>query len=378
MSAMRFGMTLCAAFILVGCGDDEEIRLPGVVGASTQTFDVGPGPNAVTTGHLNPLIDLFVDFLTANSDGSLSLMSSNGNGIFTRTDVVVVGVALTDAVISDTDANFNPDIVVTHGDSITILVGDGSGNFVPGAPIGLGVGTAPSSLVVTDVNADGFVDIVTTLSGTAQVAVLLNDIGNPGTFLAPIPLAVGNNPSDVVIADFNTDGAPDIATTNTNDNTISVILQNPLALGTFFGQTPFATGISPVSLAFADFDQINGPDIAVVNNVSGTVSILLNNGAAVFAPAAPGPAGTSPTAIAALDWNGDTSQDYFVTNSADDNGMLAYNDLTPAFPTTKNFAAGDGPVALAVNFFNADPIPDVVTANQNDNTATLILSPVAP
>ncbi len=52
-------------------------------------------------------------------------------------------------------------------------------------------------------------------------------LGNgDGTFGTKIDTAVGLSPSALVTADFNADGKPDLAVTNSGSNTISVLLGN--------------------------------------------------------------------------------------------------------------------------------------------------------
>jgi hypothetical protein len=55
-----------------------------------------------------------------------------------------------------------------------------------------------------------------------------------------LPLPTGDGPAGVIIADFNRDGKPDIATTNFNDNTVSIVLG--VRNGTFASSVSYATG----------------------------------------------------------------------------------------------------------------------------------------
>ena len=122
------------------------------------------------------------------------------------------------------------------------------------------------------------------------------------------PIMVGNGPSSVAVADFNGDGFPDLAVTNRGDNTVSILLGN--GDGTFTPQThsPFATGLTPVSLAVGDFNNDGNLDLAVVNSCGidltcaspGTVSILLGDGHGNFtlAPSASPSTGYTPTFVA--------------------------------------------------------------------------------
>src|SRR5207302_2677704 len=73
----------------------------------------------------------------------------------------------------------------------------------------------------------------------------------------------GNLPAPVVLADVNTDGKLDLAVANETSNTVSVLLGN--GDGTFAARQDFATGSEPLSLALADVNGDGKPDLAVAN-----------------------------------------------------------------------------------------------------------------
>ena len=54
-------------------------------------------------------------------------------------------------------------------DNVTILLGDGTGNFTP-APISPGVGDQPLSVAVGDFNLDGRPDLATTIEDNVNSA----------------------------------------------------------------------------------------------------------------------------------------------------------------------------------------------------------------
>src|SRR5262245_13038265 len=73
-------------------------------------------------------------------------------------------------------------------------------------------------------------------------------------FLAPVNYAAGPGPVAIVSADFNNDGAADLAELNF-DNTVSLLLNN--GDGTFQSPVSYRTsnpGNRPVSLAVGDLD----------------------------------------------------------------------------------------------------------------------------
>ena len=68
--------------------------------------------------------------------------------------------------------------------------------------------------------------------------------------------------------------------------------------------SPFRTGSNPVAIVVADFNGDAKPDLAIANYDSNTLTILLGNGAGGFTPAAgsPVPAGVSPISLATADF----------------------------------------------------------------------------
>ena len=90
------------------------------------------------------------------------------------------------------------------------------------------------------------------------------------------------SPRPSAVADLNGDGRPDIVTTNSADNTVSVLLGN--GDGTFQPQQTFAVGRSPRGLAVADLTGDGIPDLVVANYNDNTVSVLMGNGDGTFQP----------------------------------------------------------------------------------------------
>jgi hypothetical protein len=130
------------------------------------------------------------------------------------------------------------------------------------------------------------------------------------TFAPAVNYPVGDSPNTatVVVADFNKDGRPDLATANSETNSVSVLLGN--ADGTFQAALTSPTGAGPQSLAVGDFDGDGKLDLATAN--ADDVSILKGNGSGGFA--APSSVGdySSPHSVAVGDFNADGKMDLAV------------------------------------------------------------------
>ncbi|HKA75248.1 MAG TPA: FG-GAP-like repeat-containing protein, partial [Xanthobacteraceae bacterium] len=107
-------------------------------------------------------------------------------------------------------------------------------------------------------------------------------------FQVPTPFATGTNPTSVAAGDLNGDSIPDLAVTNQSTNDVSILLGH--GDGTFAGTPRIAVGGAPESLAIGDLNGDGILDLAVANNATNNVSVLLGNANGTFA-------GTPPIAV---------------------------------------------------------------------------------
>jgi hypothetical protein len=254
------------------------------------------------------------------------------------------------------------------------------------------VGSSPQTVVVADLNGDGFPDLIVPNFSAGSVTVLVNTTA-PGaatpSFGAPQSLAVGTNPQSVAVTDLNGDGKPDLVVANYGDGTVSVLLNGTAPGATtvsFFPQQTFAVGAKPQAVAVVDLNGDGSPDLAVTNNsASGTVSVLLNTtpgGSATASFAAPQTfaVGANPQSLAIADLNGDGVPDLVVANDASPGSVsvllntTAPGASTPSFAGQETFAVGNGPVSIAAADLNGDGRPDVTVANVSDASVSVLLN----
>jgi hypothetical protein len=297
-------------------------------------------------------------------------------------------------VVTDVNKDGIPDVVVSQGISqgaIGVSLGNGDGTFQP-AQAYSGVGVTPYGLAVADINGDGNPDLVVATncagggvcSGKGSVALLFGN--GDGTFQAAGVLDTGAlYATAVAVADVNGDTHPDLLVTNrctTGSNCsglASVFLGN--GDGTFASAQNYSTGgLSPFSIVTADVNGDGKADMVVgnltktVNDVSGTIGVLLGNGDGTFQGLQTYPSGgIYANAIAVADVNGDhvldvvAANDCFGSCSADSDsaiGVLLGNG-DGRFRSAQLYDSGGlSALSVAVADVNGDSKPDVLVANR--------------
>ena len=192
------------------------------------------------------------------------------------------------------------------------------------------------------------------------------------SFKTPVNFAItGIAPNSVALGDFNGDGKQDLAVANQSSGNVSILLGN--GNGSFGAATNFAAGFGSISVAAGDFNGDGKQDLAVANANSNNVSILLGNGNGSFGSPINIPVGSNPNSVAVGDFNGDGRQDLAVANFNSGNVSILLGNGNGSFGTATNFVVGSGPTSVAVGDFNGDERQDLAVANANSNNVSILL-----
>lgn len=354
----------CILVALAACTDIDQqadSATPAPISAATE-------PAAETQGHVQPSINLldsepdtsvyeiggggffgievqdmnadgFVDLVTADEYADLvRILPNDGRGTFQSSDELPVDSGLTgEEVVADFSGEGTLDIAVSHkaDNSISVLSGDGSGQFVVHS--NTAVGEAPYALSAADLDLDGDEDLVVNFAHSSEVSVLRNDGAGVFTVDDPISLTAGGY-MFTEISNLNNDTYPDLIIGHRLDAKISVLLNN--GNGTFEPAVEYGVGSGPDGIAIGDLNGDNSLDL-VVSSDTGTIVSLMNDGMGVFEETGRFEPGGQLSSVLLADMNGNGLLDLLVANTGrfivqvftnQGDGTFAHHGDYSAFP----------------------------------------------
>ncbi len=220
-----------------------------LLGNGDGTFTPAPGPPVAVGGF--PFFLAVSDFngdgtpdlaVSNEADSTVSILLGNGDGSFTQ----AAGSPIPNfnynpgaVVAADFNGDGRVDIAATNFTaispspvgSVVVMLGNGDGTFAPAAGSPIAVGLDPFAMVAGDFNEDGITDLAVANYGQitnppTQTLTLLLGNGD-GTFTpAGTPTQLADSPNDLVVADFNGDGTPDLAIPNIADFDTTILLDH--------------------------------------------------------------------------------------------------------------------------------------------------------
>lgn len=382
------------------------------------TFNVAGGPTSAATG----------DF---NSDGFLDLAVTVPDPVNPTTTNGLAVVLLNAGVSGNTWLGFGSQVSVTVGrnpngiavgrfrgpaqpldiavanttDGSVMRVGNSGGgtpSFAVAATLN-NVGVNPVSLVASDLNADGTVDLAVANSGIVGFdpgnARILPNNGS-GTFSNGTVLITGFNPVSIAAARINGDTFDDLVTANSESANISVFLRDASALTTVAGDSFLPPRTRPTSPRPVEVvpGGLGNPkdldnDVAVVcqpQSSPGSVDVFANrgDGSGDLSPSVPLPVGEETSSLALLDMDndGDTDIATLAAGTGPNAGSrvirVLRNDSANAGSGQLIFALQPGeitansPTLIRAGDVNNDGQRDLVTVNST--TGTLAARPGEP
>jgi hypothetical protein len=208
----------------------------------------------------------------AQYNGYVNVLIGNGAGGFSGGNSYALTSGIPGSVaVGDFRGNGNLDLAVAEPalNTVSVLLGNGSGTFGNPADYVSGSWTNPQSAAVGDFNGDGKLDLVMGNSGSNTVSVLLGN--GDGTFGTAANYTTPGTTNSVAVADFNRDGKLDLEVSGSYGVTALLGMGD----GTFATAWSYAaSGFGP--LAVGDFNRDGWPDLATANPNANSVSVLRN------------------------------------------------------------------------------------------------------
>jgi len=270
--------------------------------------------------------------------------------------------------VGDMDGDGKPDLIVTNGLGIAVLKNttpDNANNSIFATPIIFATGgVTPTHLAVADMNGDGKLDVVVGDAGAAKISIFVNisSVGTPD--FAKLDISIATSINNMVVADFNMDGKPDIAIVPSNGDRVAIYSNTTSGYSLNFSSSPLATislGVLINSIVATDLNGDGKPDIAVINNANARLYLIQNTGTTAFSFTTQPYIATSPNPkqLAVADMDGDGTNDLVVIGTH----TIVHRNISTSNTIEFNYAyllTDNVPESLAINDMDGDGKPDIV------------------
>jgi hypothetical protein len=240
--------------------------------------------SGVSTGDFNK--DGFLDIIALHSR-SVSILLGDGKGEFTGAKTFGLNsMGGSGKVIGDFNNDNTLDVAAADKESgVHVLLGDGKGGFYTVKETSIETSWI---IVAGDFNGDGNLDLVTykcssddIRNATSDIILLAGDGQGGFTVSTRIPMGRCGEWSKMAVGDFNNDGNSDLVITSPALNRLAILLGNGQGR---FTRTDDIEVIVPVDVAVGDINNDRNLDLVVTSNPTRTdgdtkdIHILQGNG----------------------------------------------------------------------------------------------------
>ncbi|MFY0689328.1 MAG: VCBS repeat-containing protein [Cyclobacteriaceae bacterium] len=247
------------------------------------SFDAAAKPKDLAFGDLtgDGVMDIVSVLTLSNSVRVFKNNSTTSSWSFTTLDLAV-GSQTYAAAVGDFDQDGKNDLVVSNSASTVSIfrsIRQTNSELSFDVKEDFTTGTAPRSIAIADLNADGKLDVITANSTASTVSVLINNGDETDTisFEAKLDYAVGTQPMSIKVVDLDLDGDLDIVTANSNSNDVTVLENtstSPTSLS--FSKQDYTSSSGVSALEVGDVNGDNFPDLAINNSSADSIVIFQN------------------------------------------------------------------------------------------------------
>jgi hypothetical protein len=361
--------------------------MPDVVGYEQGNIRayLGRGSNGLLHSHVTPFL---------NNAKAVAAGDFNGDG---KLDVAVATASNVTIMIGDGSGDFSPGVtfgnfpdsiwgiaaanfaggntpyVAVGAADLVIYQGDGQGSFTQFSTVqqvAPGSSGAVGKIVVKDVNGDGKLDLVLAGAGP-NVVVLLGDGAGHFTVASEIALAA----TSVTVGDFNGDGILDVALSDYG-NVFWPYFGD--GTGNFTPGVSAPAGSAPLDIDAADFNHDGNLDVAVADFLFGSILTMPTTSLVVFGGSQGNfpnnlvlNAGNQTNKVSAVDVNSDGWADIVLMNDGSNDFDVFLNDQTGSFQVPYAFGVGITPATFQIADVDGDGRPDLITVTFSGIEVTL-------
>lgn len=234
-------------------------------------------------------------------------------------------------------------------------------------PVHYPAGDNPASLTSLDFNDDGNVDLAIANHERDSITLLAGDGAGEFTTVdhSPVPIITEPHSHMIEAKDFNNDGSIDLIVDSRDRLGVYILGGQPSGSFDTPGKGVDVGGAPYLGFAVGDINNDAAPDLATPN--ADNVSILLNRSSAEieFEHVASIPA-EAPFAVALGDINGDELTDLIVASERQNAGVTVLaGDGQGNFNISTSFSVAGGAKTIATGDANGDGLLDIVVTSWN-------------
>lgn len=323
--------------------------------------------------------------LAANSDGRgqllVSLQDGQGQTSTTTRDFMAglffvaapgspfsaAATSVSSVATGDSNGDGHLDLISANviTSDLSLLLGDGTGNFSPANDSPFAVGSIPAAVALADLNGDGELDVVSANGGSDSVSVLLGS--GAGNFVEVLgsPFPVGVQPNSIALNDLNGDGRVDLVSANLRSDDLSIFLGDGAGGFTEAANSPFAIGVIPRSVTTEDVNRDGILDFISPIFGLASVAVSLGDGVGNFSLPTNSGIGGAPQHAAVGDVNGDGNPDVVAVRIFGSDAVVLLGDGTGSFVVTgSSLSVGNFPNFVVLEDLSGDGDLDMVVSNQ--------------
>jgi hypothetical protein len=258
----------------------------------------------------------------------------------------------------------------------TVYLGLGAGNL--GERVDRPLGAGCEAVAAADFNGDGAADVA---CGSFQEDKVYVRLGRgDGLFaVSTVTTPLQGTPWDLAVGDVNGDGKQDVVTVSHVDGSPdpvgTVEVCEGVGDGTFTNCTVYGSvGKWPSRLVLADVDADGALDVVATDQNYGNVWLGWNLGDGTFGATWDSILlGAQPSSVDVGDLNGDGYPDLVLTSATLDRVDMRFNDGSRGFASFTSHSVGDYPFAVALGDVNADGVTDIVTSNRYGQNVSILM-----